>query len=64
MTAKENERLAILETHMESVISTLDRIEVQVTGFHAFRGKVVGGVLVGGIAITTITTVLGAILYG
>jgi len=64
MTAKENERLAVLETHMESVILTLDRIEAQVTGFHSFRGKVIGGAVVGGIAITAVTTVLGAILYG
>lgn len=64
MTIKENERLARLETHMETVLETLGRIETQVSVFSTFRGKVIGGGIVGAITITALSTVIGALLYG
>ena len=64
MTAKENERLARLETHMGTVLDSLGRIEEQVSVFNTFRGKVIGGGIVGAITITALSTVIGAILYG
>jgi len=64
MTAKENERLARVETHMETVLDSLARIEAQVSVFTTFRGKVIGGGIVGAVTITALSTVIGAILYG
>ena len=64
MTAKENERLARVETHMKTVLASLERIEEQVSVFSTFRGKVIGGGLVGAIAVTAISTVIGVLLYG
>jgi hypothetical protein len=75
MTAKENERLVRLETKIDMICVTMregfednkeahEKLADRVSAFDTFRGKVVGGAIVGGIAITALTTVIGAILYG
>jgi hypothetical protein len=69
MTKQENERLAVVETKMDMVLDEMragferneerqDRIDVRLSAFEGFKGKMIGGAIVGGIVITAVATIV------